>query len=52
MEPLILLAHGGHAAYEHPAMAVLMALALIVPWMVLILVARWFLRHRNDDDRD
>ena len=52
MQPLTVLAHGGHPAYDHPAMAVLMALALIVPWMVLIFVARWFLRQRDQDKRD
>jgi hypothetical protein len=50
MELASLLAHGGHAVYDHPAMAAVMALALIIPWTVLILVGRWFIRQRDDDD--
>ena len=52
MEPLSLLAHGGHPVYDHPAMAAIMALALIIPWTVLFLVGRWFLRQRDEEDRD
>ena len=52
MEPLSVLAHGGHPTYDHPAMAALMVLALVVPWIVLVLVARWFLRQRDGDGQD
>jgi hypothetical protein len=51
MEPLCLLAHSGHAVYDHPAMAAVMALALIIPWTVLFLVGRWFIRARDADAR-
>lgn len=46
-----LLAHGGHPVYDHPAMAAVMALALIVPWTVLFFVGRWFIRSRDEDEQ-
>jgi Sec-independent protein secretion pathway component TatC len=50
LEPTNLLAHAGHAVYDHPAMAVIMALALIVPWIVLFLVGRWFVRAAREEE--
>ena len=51
LESTNLLAHAGHAVYDHPAMAVIMALALIVPWIVLFLVGRWFVRASREDEQ-
>jgi hypothetical protein len=45
------LAHGGHAIYDHPALAAVFILALVIPWTVLILVGRWFIRQRDEDER-
>jgi hypothetical protein len=50
LEPTNLLAHAGHAVYDHPAMAVIMGLALIVPWIVLFLVGRWFVRAAREEE--
>jgi membrane protein DedA with SNARE-associated domain len=51
MELVGLLAHGGHPAYDHPAMAAIMVLALLIPWTVLFLVGRWFIRQRDDEEK-
>jgi hypothetical protein len=50
LEPTNLLAHAGHAVYDHPAMAVIMGLALIVQWIVLFLVGRWFVRAAREEE--
>ena len=52
MELDTLLAHGGHAVYDHPALAAVFILALVIPWTVLVLVGRWFIRQRDEDERE
>jgi hypothetical protein len=51
MELDTLLAHGGHAVYDHPALAAVFILALVIPWTILVLVGRWFIRQRDDEER-
>lgn len=51
MELDTLLAHAGHAVYDHPALAAVFILALVIPWTVLVLVGRWFIRQRGEDER-
>jgi hypothetical protein len=51
MQATTLLAHGGHPVYDHPALAAVFVLALVIPWVVLFLVGRAFLRARDDDDK-
>jgi hypothetical protein len=51
MELDTLVAHGGHAVYDHPALAAVFILALVIPWTVLVLVGRWFIRQRDEDER-
>jgi hypothetical protein len=47
----LLLAHPGHALYDHPAMAALAIAALVVPMVVLVVVGRVFWRAaKNDPD--
>jgi hypothetical protein len=50
MELDTLFAHGGHSVYDHPALAAVFILALAIPWAVLVLVGRWFIRQRDEDD--
>lgn len=44
-----LIAHGGHALYDHPAMIAISLAALIVPLVVLAYVGRFFWRASKDD---
>jgi hypothetical protein len=46
------LAHAGHPAYDHPAMAAIAIAAIVIPLGVLVGVARVFLRAaKRDSDR-
>ena len=44
-----LLAHGGHALYDHPAMIALSLAALVIPLIVLAFVAKFFLNSAKRD---
>jgi hypothetical protein len=44
-----LIAHGGHALYDHPAMMAISLAALIIPMCVLVVVGRLFWRASKDD---
>ena len=44
-----LIAHGGHALYDHPAMMAISLAALIIPMFVLVFVGRLFWRASKDD---
>jgi hypothetical protein len=44
-----LIAHGGHALYDHPAMMAISLAALIIPLLVLAFVGRFFWRASKDD---
>ena len=44
-----LLAHGGHALYDHPAMMAISLAALIIPLIVLAFVAKIFVSSARRD---
>jgi hypothetical protein len=44
-----LIAHGGHALYDHPAMMAISLAALIIPLIVLGFVAKIFVRSAKRD---
>jgi RsiW-degrading membrane proteinase PrsW (M82 family) len=44
-----LIAHGGHALYDHPAMMAISLAALIIPLIVLAFVAKIFLNSAKRD---
>jgi hypothetical protein len=44
-----LIAHGGHALYDHPAMMAISLAALIIPLIVLGFVAKLFVREAKRD---
>ena len=44
-----LIAHAGHALYDHPAMMAISLAALIIPMFVLVFVGRFFWRASKDD---
>jgi RsiW-degrading membrane proteinase PrsW (M82 family) len=44
-----LIAHAGHALYDHPAMMAISLAALIIPLIVLAFVAKIFLSSAKRD---
>jgi 2-keto-4-pentenoate hydratase len=47
-----LIAHAGHAVYDHPAMAAIAVAAMVIPMGVLVVLGRVFWRaSKNDPDR-
>jgi hypothetical protein len=44
-----LIAHGGHAIYDHPAMMAISLAALVIPLIVLGFVAKIFVRSAKND---
>ena len=46
-----LIAHSGHALYDHPAMMAISLAAIVIPLLVLAYVAKIFLDSaKNDKD--
>lgn len=49
---MLLLAHGGHPVYDHPAMAAIAIAAMVIPLIVLVFIGRIFWRASKEDEHE